>query len=126
MQRVISIADPGFVATQNFDAAPLVSAVSVGSAAERAGLSVGDTILEINGQKLNDSVARHLAALLPGETLHLRVRNSAGERELQWTLDTRQEIEFRADRSGQSHARAEGPPRGVAKGRSPSVGETRP
>ena len=94
VQRVISIADPGFVATQNFDAAPLVSAISSGSAAERAGLSVGDTILEINGQRVNDSIARHLAALLPGQTLHLRVRNSAGERELEWTLDTRQEIEL--------------------------------
>jgi predicted metalloprotease with PDZ domain len=94
VQRVISVADPGFVATQNFDAAPLVSAVSVGSAAERAGLSVGDTILEINSQSVNDSVARHLAALLPGETLRLRIRNSAAERELQWTLDSRQEIEF--------------------------------
>jgi predicted metalloprotease with PDZ domain len=94
VQRVISIADPGFVATQNFDAAPLVSAISPGGTAERAGLSVGDTILEINGQRVNDSIARHLAALLPGQTLHLRVRNSAGERELQWTLDTRQEIEL--------------------------------
>jgi predicted metalloprotease with PDZ domain len=94
VQRVSSVADPGFVATQNFDAPPLVSAVSVGSAAERAGLSVGDTILEINSQRVNDSVARHLAALRPGETLHLRVRNSAGERELQWTLDFRQEIEL--------------------------------
>jgi predicted metalloprotease with PDZ domain len=94
VQRVISIADLGFVATQNFDAAPLVSAISAGSAAERAGLSLGDTILEINGQKVNDSVARHLATLFPGETIHLRVRNSAGERELQWKLGTRQEIEL--------------------------------
>lgn len=94
VQQVISIADPGFVATQNFDAAPLVSAISAGGTAERAGLSVGDTILEINGQRVNDSIARHLAALLPGQTLHLRVRNSAGERELQWTLDARQEIEL--------------------------------
>jgi predicted metalloprotease with PDZ domain len=94
VQRVITVADPGFVATQNFDATPLVSAVSVGSAAERAGLSVGDTILGINSQRVNDSIARHLAALLPGETLHLRIRNSAGEHELQWTLDSRQEIEL--------------------------------
>ena len=43
---------------------------------------------------MNDSVARHLAALFPGETIHLRVRNSAGERELQWKLGTRQEIEL--------------------------------
>ena len=60
----------------------LVSAVSAGSAAEHAGLSVGDTILEINGQSVNDGFARHLAALRPGETLRLRVRNSAGEREI--------------------------------------------
>ena len=69
-------------------------AIAPGSTAERAGLSVGDTILEINGQRVNDSIARHLAALLPGQTLHLRVRNSAGERELHWTLDARQEIEL--------------------------------
>src|SRR5712671_2771136 len=94
VQRVISIPDLGFIATQNFDAPPLVSAIVAESAAERAGLSVGDTILEINGQRVNDSVARHLAALLPGETLRLRVRNSAGEREPQWRPDTRQEIEL--------------------------------
>lgn len=94
VQRVISIPDLGFIATQNFDAAPIVSAIVAEGAAERAGLSVGDTILEINGQRVNDSVARHLAALLPGERLRLRVRNSAGEHELQWRLDTRQEIEL--------------------------------
>jgi hypothetical protein len=32
--------------------------------------------------------------LRPGETLRLRVRNSAGERELHWTLGTRQELEL--------------------------------
>jgi predicted metalloprotease with PDZ domain len=93
IQRVITIADPGFLVTQNFDAAPLVSAVSGGSAAEHAGLSVGDAILEINGQNVNDGFARHLAALRPGETIHLRVRNSAGERELHWTTGARQEID---------------------------------
>jgi predicted metalloprotease with PDZ domain len=93
VQRVITIADPGFLVTQNFDAAPLVSAVSAGSAAEHAGLSVGDAILEINGRNVNDGFARHLAALRPGETLRLRIRNSAGERELHWTTGSRQEID---------------------------------
>ena len=93
-RKVISIADPGFVATQNFDAAPMVSALSAGSAAERAGLTVGDTILEINGQTPYGGFARYLAALQPGKTLRLRVRNSAGERELQWTVGARQEIEL--------------------------------
>ncbi len=126
VQRVISIADLGFVATQNFDAAPLVSAISAGSAAERAGLSLGDTILEINGQKVNDSVARHLATLFPGETIHLRVRNSAGERELQWKLGTRQEIELELadlDKVTSAHkARRTAWLRGEAQ----PVGETRP
>jgi predicted metalloprotease with PDZ domain len=93
VQRVITIADPGFLLTQNFDAAPLVSAVSAGGPAERAGLSVGDAILEINGQNVNDGVAHHLAELRPGETLRIRVRSSTGERELRWTTGSRQEID---------------------------------
>ena len=126
VQRVISIADPGFDATQNFDAAPLVSAVSAGSAAERAGLSVGDTILEINGQKVNDSVARHLAALFPAETIHLRVRNSAGERELQWRLDTRQEVELQLTDLDKVTSAQKGRRAAWLKGEAQPVGETRP
>jgi predicted metalloprotease with PDZ domain len=93
VQRVITIADPGFLVTQNFDAAPRVSAVSAGSPAEHAGLSAGDAILEINGQNVAAGVARRLAALHPGEALRIRVRSSTGERELHWTTGSRQEID---------------------------------
>src|SRR6476661_1708459 len=55
--RATNVADVGFVATRNFDAALVVSAVTPGSAAERAGLAVGDTILEINGQKADRGFA---------------------------------------------------------------------
>ena len=55
--RAINVADLGFVATRNFDAALVVSAVTPGSAAERAGLAVGDSILEINGQKADRGFA---------------------------------------------------------------------
>jgi len=126
VQRVISIADPGFVATQNFDAPPLVSAISVGSAAERAGLSVGDTILEINGQKLKDNVARQLATLLPGDTIHLRVRNSTAERELHWTLETRQEIELELTDLGKVTSVQKARRAAWLKGEAQPVGETRP
>ncbi len=94
VRKVISIADLGFVATQNFDAPPMVSAISAGSAAEAAGLAVGDAILEINGQIPDRGFAGYAAALRPGEPVRLRVRNSAGERELQWTEGTRQDIEL--------------------------------
>src|ERR1700693_128275 len=43
-------ADAGFVASRNFDGPMAVAAVTAGSEAERAGLGVGDVILEINGK----------------------------------------------------------------------------
>ena len=65
-----------------------------GSAAELAGLAVGDSILEINGQKADRGFSGRSADVRPGDTLRLRVRNSAGERELHWKLGSRQEIEL--------------------------------
>jgi predicted metalloprotease with PDZ domain len=44
-RQVIPVADLGFIATQNFDAALVVSAVTLGGAAEQAGLAVGVSIL---------------------------------------------------------------------------------
>ena len=63
VRKAISIADPGFVATQNFDAAPRVSAIIAGSAAETAGLSVGDAILEINRQTPHGRLCRGMLQL---------------------------------------------------------------
>jgi len=91
--RATNVADVGFVATRNFDAALVVSAVTPGSAADVAGLAVGDTILEINGQKADRGFAAR-SEIRPGDTLRLRVRNSAGERELHWKMGSRQEIEL--------------------------------
>jgi predicted metalloprotease with PDZ domain len=92
--RVINIADPGFVATRNFDAALVVSAVTPGSAAEFVGLARGDSILEINGQKADRGFSGRWAEVRPGDTLRLRVRNSAGERELRWKMGSRQDTEL--------------------------------
>ena len=71
----------------------MVSAVTPGSAAELAGLAVGDSILEINGQKADRGFAAR-SEVRPGDTLRLRIRNSAGERELHWKMGSRQEIEL--------------------------------
>ncbi len=94
VRGVKSVADLGFVTTRNFDAALMVSAVTGGSAAERAGLSVGDAILEINGREASGGFAGHSAEIRPGATLRLQVRNATGERELHWTLDSRQELDL--------------------------------
>ena len=126
LRRVTSIADPGFVGTRNFDAALVVAAVTAGGAAEHAGLSVGDSILEINGQKANGGLAGRAAEIRPGETLRLRVRNSAGERELQWTLGSRQELEFGLTDLDKVTPEQKARRAAWLKGEAQRVGETRP
>ena len=94
VRQTVSVADPGFVAAHNFDAAPAVASVTAGSEAERAGLAVGDDILEINGFAAGSDFEQRLAELRPGGTLQLRVRNSGSERELRWKLAHRGQVAF--------------------------------
>ena len=125
-RRTGSIADLGFVATRNFDAALMVAAVTAGGAAEAAGLSVGDSILEINGQRANGSAAGRSANVRPGDTIRVRIRNSSGEHELHWTLGSREEIEL--DLSDLDKITPEQKARRAAwlKGEAQAVGATQP
>ena len=125
-RRTGSIADLGFVATRNFDAALMVAAVTAGGAAEAAGLSVGDSILEINGQRANGSAAGRSANVRPGDTIRVRIRNSSGEHELHWTLGSREEIEL--DLSDLDKITPEQKARRAAwlKGETQAVGATQP
>ena len=91
VQRSIVVADPGFVAARNFDASPSVLSVQTGSEAAKAGLTAGDTILEINGHTVASDFESRMEGLHPGETLKLRVRNRRGDRELQWKLGSREQ-----------------------------------
>jgi predicted metalloprotease with PDZ domain len=126
VQRESQVADLGFVATQNFDAALVVSAVTPGSAAEQAGLSVGDSILEINGQSAGARFGRRFGELHPAETLRLHVRNSEGERDLQWTLGNRQEVELRLVDLDKITVEQKARRSAWLKGEAQTAGETRP
>ncbi|MBZ5720481.1 MAG: hypothetical protein LAO03_08870 [Acidobacteriia bacterium] len=90
----VSVADPGFDASQKFDTPPSVFYVAPGSVAERAGLAIGDIVLQINGRIAGPTFPRQLAELRPGDTIHLRVRSLRGEREIHWKLASREEVEF--------------------------------
>jgi predicted metalloprotease with PDZ domain len=90
----VSFADAGFQATRKSDGPPVVISVSPNGEADRAGLELGDSILEINRRIAGADFQQKLAELPVGDTLRLRVRNPKGEHELQWKLGSREEVQF--------------------------------
>jgi predicted metalloprotease with PDZ domain len=90
-----SVADVGFVATRNFDGPMTVAAVTAGSEAERAGLQVGDAILEIDGKMAAQEFSEEMGRLKPGDSIGLKVRGRrGGERDLRWKAGSREEISY--------------------------------
>ncbi len=88
-------ADPGFAASRNFDGPMIVSSVTAGSEAERAGLRAGDTISEINGKAPGLESSDDMAGLAPDDAITLKVRDRRGaERELKWKAGRRAETVY--------------------------------
>jgi len=90
-----TVPDAGFAASRNFDGPMSVGAVTPGSDAERAGLQVGDTIVELQGKPAGQESRQELARLRPGDPLTLKVRGRrGGERETKWKVGARQEFSY--------------------------------
>ncbi len=95
IEETNAIADAGFAASRNFDGPMTVAAVTAGSDAERAGLQVGDAILEINGKMAAQEFSAEMAGLKPGDKIVLKVRGRrGGERELRWKAGSREEMSY--------------------------------
>jgi predicted metalloprotease with PDZ domain len=90
-----TVADAGFTASRNFDGPMSVGAVTPGSEAERAGLRVGDVIVELQGRVAGQEAGEALKRLNPGETLTVKIQSRrGGNRELKWRVGSRQEISY--------------------------------
>lgn len=90
-----TLPDAGFTASRNFDGPMSVGAVTPGSAADHAGLRVGDVIVELQGNPVGQESRQELARLNPGDTLAVKVRSRRGiERELKWKIGRREEISY--------------------------------
>ncbi len=90
-----AVPDSGFRASRNFDAAPVVIAVTPGTDAEKSGLVVGDTILSVDGAAPAPSVEAKVRGRAPGDLLRVRIRAVDGsERELSWKLGSRQTSQY--------------------------------
>jgi predicted metalloprotease with PDZ domain len=95
LQATNAVADAGFVASRNFDGPMAVADVKAGGAAERAGLQVGDTILELNGKPAGQASSQEMAELKSGDTITVKVRPRRGaERELKWKVGSREEVSY--------------------------------
>jgi predicted metalloprotease with PDZ domain len=95
LQATNTVADAGFVASRNFDGPLAVAEVTADSAAEKAGLQVGDTVLEIDGKPAGQGYAQEIAGLNSGDTITVKIRaRRGGERELRWKVGSREEKSY--------------------------------
>ena len=93
-QETTTLADTGFSASRNFDGPLSVASVAVGSEAERAGLQVDDTILEVQGKPASQA-QEQLSQVAPGEMLVLKIRTRRGvEREVKWKVGSRTQVSY--------------------------------
>jgi predicted metalloprotease with PDZ domain len=89
-----ALSDAGFTGSRNFDGPMSVTAVTPGSEAERAGLRVGDIILELQGKPVGQDSRQELARVNPGDALTIKVRSHGAEHELKWKVGSHQEISY--------------------------------
>lgn len=89
------VADSGFTASRNFDGPMTVAAVKAEGGAEKAGLRVGDVILEINGRGLGQESADSMTGLNAGDPITVKMRGRhGGDKELKWNVTGREEVSY--------------------------------
>ena len=96
----------------------IVAEVAAGSEAERAGLQVDDTVLEINGKVRGRTPRRKSSSLNPGDTIAVKMRGRrGGDREVKWKVGSRNRSFLSAERHGECYPGTAGTPGGVAERR---------
>jgi len=126
-----TVPDPAFIASRNFDGPMSVTAVTHNGEAERAGLLVGDTILEIQGKPAGQESRQELSRVNPGDQLTIKVRSRrGGERELKWKVGSRQETLYQVKDldtvTPEQHARRTAWLKGEAETEPQSAGAAQP
>jgi predicted metalloprotease with PDZ domain len=89
-------------------------------------LAVGDVLLDINGHEPAADFERKLQELHAGDKIRVRVRTENGERELQWKVGGREEVEFELMDVENMSAQQKASRAAWLSGECQSAGDTRP
>ena len=93
-ETTLRYSNPGFATSANFEGQREVTEVDTDSNAQRAGINVGDRILQLNGKPATSRFDYDVSQLREGSTVKLRVANPSGEHTVKIMLVTRQEQQF--------------------------------
>ena len=91
VDKTVQIADSGFTTSTNLGGQPEVLQVEPNSAAQRAGLVIGDRVVEINGHPADRFLDTELSQMPPGATVHFKVEDRRGVRKVSLKLGAREE-----------------------------------
>jgi predicted metalloprotease with PDZ domain len=89
-ETTVGIATTGFTTASTPGAPPEVVSVAANSAAQRAGIAIGDRILEMNGKPATASFEEQLARMPAGSTVKFRLANRTGQRSIKLKLAARE------------------------------------
>ena len=126
VRRTAVLPDLGFFAARNFDAPPSIIRVQSESEAAKAGLTVGDVLMEINGRVAASDFEKKLEELHPGDTIRVKVGHRGSEHQIQWTVGRREEVEFEVKDVDNVTAQQKGRRSAWLKGEAQPAGESQP
>ena len=90
-ETTIQSSSPGFTTDTNLGGQPEVASVEVNSDAHRAGIAIGDRVVEVDGTPATLSVDDQLARMRPGSSVKVTVANRRGQRTVKLKLTSHQE-----------------------------------
>jgi predicted metalloprotease with PDZ domain len=95
VSQTVPVGSVGFTTTANLGAQPEVVQVDPNSDAHRAGIAAGDRVIAIDGEPADASLDDQLSQMLPGTTVHLRMENRKGQRDVKLRLGLREQQAYK-------------------------------
>lgn len=90
-ETTVRTATSGFTTTTNPGGQPEIVSVDANSEAQRAGVAIGDHVIEMNGRPATAAIDDQLARMKAGSTVKLRLENRRGQRTIKLKLASREE-----------------------------------